>query len=65
MLVVGLRKGEEIRVGDAVVKVLGYRNGQMRLGIEAPEGVGVERPSGIGSKDETVRMDQDDAERAL
>lgn len=64
MLVFGLRKGEEIRVGDAVVKVLGYRNGQMRLGIEAPDGVGVERPDGIGSKERGGCMDQEEDERA-
>lgn len=43
MLVLGLRKGEELRVGELTVKVLGYRSGQMRLGITAPEGVSVER----------------------
>lgn len=45
MLVLGLRKGEELRVGEMTVKVLGYRSGQMRLGITAPEGVQVERAS--------------------
>lgn len=63
MQVFGLRKGEEIRVGEAVVKVLGYRNGQMRLGIEAPDGVDVERPGGVDSKEESACVGQDDAER--
>jgi carbon storage regulator len=44
MLVLSRKLGESIRIGDDVVlKVVGMRGGQVRLGIEAPPTVPVVR----------------------
>lgn len=43
MLVISRKVDESVRVGDAVVKVLGYGNGKVKLGIEAPEDVPILR----------------------
>ena len=44
MLVLSRKKGERIHIGECVVlTVLGSRNGRVRLGFEAPEGVGIFR----------------------
>ncbi|MDX1433331.1 MAG: carbon storage regulator CsrA [Gammaproteobacteria bacterium] len=44
MLILTRRAGEMIMIGDAVmVKVLGIRGGQVKIGIEAPTEVPIHR----------------------
>ena len=44
MLILTRRTGESIVIGDSVlVKVLGIRSGQVKLGIEAPKNLPVHR----------------------
>ena len=44
MLILTRRAGEMIMIGDAVmVKVLGIRGGQVKIGIEAPAEVPIHR----------------------
>jgi carbon storage regulator len=44
MLVLARREGERIWIGGSVLlTVVAVRNGQVRLGFEAPEGVTVDR----------------------
>lgn len=44
MLLITRRNGEEIVIGDNIsVKVLGQNNGQVRIGIRAPNEVAVHR----------------------
>jgi carbon storage regulator len=44
MLILTRRADEVIRVGDDIrIKVLGFKGGQIRLGIDAPRGIPVHR----------------------
>lgn len=44
MLILTRRTGESIMIGDTVmVKVLGTRGGQVKIGVEAPKDVQVHR----------------------
>lgn len=44
MLILTRRVGEAIKISDSItVVVLGVKGGQVRLGIEAPQGVAVDR----------------------
>ena len=44
MLILTRRVGESIMIGDnVIVKVLGVRSGQIKLGIEAPKNTSVHR----------------------
>ena len=44
MLILTRRTGESVVIGDSVlVKVLGVRSGQIKLGIEAPKDLPVHR----------------------
>ena len=55
MLVVKLKRGEQVLVGEAVVTVLEPgRGGQVKLGVEAPRAVPVRRlvPGGQPKPDE-------------
>ena len=53
MLVLARKTSETIQIGDNItVKVLSIRGGQVKLGIEAPDGVRVSR-SGPGGKAST------------
>jgi carbon storage regulator len=45
MLVLGRRIGESVTIGNGiVVRILGVRGGQVRVGVEAPASVQVRRP---------------------
>jgi carbon storage regulator len=53
MLVLARKTSETIQIGENItVKILSIRGGQVKLGIEAPEGVRVSR-SGPGGKTST------------
>lgn len=44
MLILGRRNGEFVKIGeDIIVRVLLEDNGDLRLGIEAPDDVGIVR----------------------
>lgn len=44
MLILTRRSGESIMIGDSImVKVLGTRGGQVKIGVEAPKDVQVHR----------------------
>lgn len=43
MLVLSRKAGEQILIGDVVVKVLEVRGNRVKLGIEAPKGVRILR----------------------
>jgi carbon storage regulator len=44
MLVLSRKPAEEIRIGDdIIIKVIAIRGGQVKIGIEAPQGVRVMR----------------------
>jgi len=44
MLVLTRKAGQAINIGDnIVVRVLGYQNGNFRLGIDAPKDVDIQR----------------------
>lgn len=43
MLVLSRRIGEELRIGEAKIKVLGIKGTQVRLGIDAPKNMRVFR----------------------
>ncbi len=43
MLVLSRKPGEAIMVGDVTVTVVEFRNGKVRLGIEAPKEMPVHR----------------------
>ena len=59
MLVLSRRKGEVILIGERVVlTVLDSRNGQVRLGIEAPEDVVILREEVHDQWRETERLEQ-------
>lgn len=46
MLVISRKRGESIRIGDAVITILELHGGgnNVRIGIEAPRSVAVTRP---------------------
>jgi len=44
MLILERRKGEAIMIGeDMTIRVLGFRDGKARIGIEAPKEIAVHR----------------------
>ena len=43
MLILSRKREQEIRIGDAVVKVVAIKGGRVQLGIEAPPSVKVLR----------------------
>ena len=46
MLVLGIKDGESVHIGDNIrIKVLSRKNGQTRIGFEAPESVKILRES--------------------
>ncbi len=52
MLVLGRKPGESIRIGDdVVIKVVKARNGQIKLGIDAPKDIKVIRTELEGKRD--------------
>jgi carbon storage regulator len=60
MLILSLRVGEGVRIGDdTLITVLRFKGKQVRLGVEAPKNVGVQREeiSSQASADTTERVD--------
>jgi carbon storage regulator len=52
MLVLGRKPGESVRIGDDVfIKVVTARNGQIKLGIDAPEEIKIVRTELEGKRD--------------
>ena len=50
-LVISRRKNKTIRIGkDIIVKVLGFRNGEVKLGIEAPPDIPINREEEVEKK---------------
>jgi len=43
MLVLTRKPGESVRIGEAVVTILNFKNGSVRVGIEAPKSIEVRR----------------------
>jgi carbon storage regulator len=60
MLVLSRKQGQRIQIGGSVVlTVLESRNGQVRLGFEAPEGVTILRDEVCdGSREEIVQTER-------
>jgi carbon storage regulator len=62
MLVLSRRRGELIHIGEHIVlTVLDSRNGQVRLGIEAPEDVVILREEVRNQWREAERLEQEQA----
>ena len=51
MLVLGRRAGESIRIGDITVKIVEARNGQIKVGIDAPKDIPIVRQELEGKRD--------------
>ena len=52
MLVLGRKPGESIRIGDdVVIKIVTARNGQAKLGIDAPKDIKIVRTELEGKRD--------------
>jgi carbon storage regulator len=60
MLVLSRKKGQRLHLGEGIVlTVLGLRSGQVRLGIEAPEGVVILREEVRNQWQVAARLEQE------
>ena len=64
MLVLSRRPYESVRIGNNVkITLLGFKGGQVRLGIEAPQDIAVDREEVYLRKIEALKQGDDDGNR--